>query len=57
MNLQDLLSLKEVIGSARFVYAAAMVGAHLQESKQSIAHMNELGRLDKILDNEIKELK
>ncbi len=53
----DLLSLKDVIGSARFAYAAALVGAKCQDSKEATAHMKELARLDKVIDNELKEVK
>ncbi len=57
MTRTDLLSLKDLIGSARFAYAAALVGAKCQDSKEALAHMKELARLDKVIDNELKESK
>lgn len=53
MTKQDLISLKEVIGSARFAYAAALVGAHCQDTKPALDHMRELARLEKLLSAEI----
>lgn len=50
MTKKDLLSLKDVIGSARFAYAAALVGAKCQDSKAALDHMKELARLEKVLD-------
>jgi len=55
MTKADLLSLKEVIGGARFAYAAALVGAKCQETKDAIAHMKELGRLEKVLTAELEK--
>jgi len=55
MTKADLLSLKEVIGGARFAYAAALVGAKCQESKEAVAHMKELGRLEKVLTAELEK--
>jgi len=55
MNKADLLSLKEVIGSARFAYAAALVGAKCQDSKEAVGHMKELGRLEKVLTAELEK--
>lgn len=57
MTRADLRSLKDVIGSARFAYAAALVGAKCQDSKEALAHMRELARLDKVIDNELKDAK
>ncbi len=57
MTRTDLLSLKDVIGSARFAYAAALVGAKCQDSKEALVYMKELARLDKVIDNELKDEK
>jgi hypothetical protein len=54
MTRDDLLSMKDVIGSARFAYAAMLVGAKCQESKEGLAHMRELARLEKVIDQELK---
>ncbi len=55
MTTQDLLDLKEVIGSYRFVQAAALVGAGVQDKKESIAFMSNLGRLERVLNEELKK--
>mgnify|MGYP003350578513 CR=1 FL=1 len=54
MTNADLLSLKDVIGSARFAYAAALVGAKCQDSKEALAHMRELARLEKVISKELE---
>jgi len=57
MTRTNLLSLKDFISSARFAYAAALIGAKCLDSKEALAHMKELARLYKVIDNELKESK
>ena len=57
MTRTDLVSLKEAVCGARFAYAAALVGAHCQGTKEAMAHMKELGRLEKVLTVELEKTK
>jgi len=47
------MSLHKVIGDIRFMQAASLVAVGMQESKQAQAYMRELGRLDKLLAQEL----
>lgn len=57
MTLEQLREVKDVVGDMRFIQAAALVASGLQENKQAAAYMQKLGKLDRLISQEIdKEL-
>lgn len=53
LSKEDLVAIQKVIGDMRFIQAAALVANGLNEQKQAKAYMHELGRLDRLLKEEI----
>lgn len=53
MTKEDLTAIRKVISDMRFMQAAAIVASGMNESKQTIAYMRELHRLDKLLEQEV----
>ena len=56
MTLDELQQIKKIIGDMRFMQAAALVASGLSDSKESVAYMKNLARLEKIVQWEIDEL-
>ena len=56
MTLDELQQIKKIIGDMRFMQAAALVASGLSDSKESVAYMKNLARLEKIVQWEIEEL-
>lgn len=54
MTNDDLRQIKDVIGYMRFMQAAAMAASGVGESKDSVAYMKNLARLDKLIEAELK---
>jgi len=55
LTSSDLRKLKTMLMDLRFIQAAALVAAGVNESKQAVDYMKEISRMDKMLDLELKE--
>ncbi len=55
MTTEDLNQLKSLISGLRFIQAAALVESGLNENKAAAAYMSNLARLQRVIDQELKE--
>lgn len=55
MSTEDLNQLKSLISGLRFIQAAALVESGLNENKAALAYMSNLARLQRAIDQELKE--
>lgn len=55
MTIEELQELKAAIGGMRFMQAASLVAAGLNDNKQTEAYMRKLAKLDAALTTEITE--
>lgn len=55
MTTEDLMQIKSLLGDLRFIQAAAMVGSRMNEHKDAICYMRNLGRLIDLIDAEVKK--
>lgn len=55
MTAEDLNQLKSLISGLRFIQAAALVESGLNENKAALAYMSNLARLQRAIDQELKE--
>jgi hypothetical protein len=55
LTVGDLRRLKTMLMDLRFIQAASLVAAGVNESKQAVDYMKEISRMDKLLDLELKE--
>ena len=53
MTKEDLQAVRKVVGDMRFIQASAIVANGMNETKQCIAYMRELSRLDRLLEQEL----
>lgn len=56
MSPQDLKDLLSAVKDLRFIQAAALVAAGLNEDKRAAAYMRRLAKLDKALTDEITRI-
>jgi hypothetical protein len=55
LTSSDLRKLKTMLMDLRFIQAAALVAAGVNEGKQAIEYMKEISRMDKLIEFELKD--
>ena len=55
LTASDLRRLKTMLMDLRFIQAAALVAAGVNEGKQGLDYMKEISRMDKLIELELKE--
>jgi hypothetical protein len=55
LTTSDLRKLKTMLMDLRFIQAASLVAAGVNENKQAVDYMKEIGRMDKLIELELKE--
>lgn len=55
LSSSDLRKLKTFLMDLRFIQAAALVAAGVNEGKQAIDYMKEISRMDKLIELELKD--
>lgn len=55
LTARDLRELKTLLMDLRFIQAAALVAAHVNEDKRPIEYMKSITRLERLLELELKD--
>ena len=55
LTTSDLRKLKTMLMDLRFIQAASLVAAGVNENKQAVDYMKEISRMDKLIELELKE--